>query len=254
MRKPFILGAVALMISLSAAHAETKPRSYSQDSRIRYFTYNEHQVYRTEVAMKFITSLQFEPGENVESVQVGDSASWQIIRLARGDVLSVKPLIEGAYTNMTVYTDRRVYTFELRANRAAVGSPSLNYRINFVYPEVAAAARRAQQRQAALPKDFDYFYSGEAAHLVPMQVYDDGEKTYFRFHSRSPRVAIFAAGSDGKEAIVNTQQTQDGFIVNRVSPRWTLRYGNEELSIAHGSVARKRPTVSQQVNQPGRSN
>lgn len=254
MRKPIILGALALIASLGTAQAEVKPRPFPQDSRIRHFAYHEHQVYRLDVYMKFITALQFAPGENMKSVQVGDSASWQIIRLARGDVLSVKPLIEGAYTNMTVFTDRRVYTFELRAKRGQVGSPNLNYRISFTYPQEEAAERRAQQRRAALPKDFDYFYAGDAAQLVPMQVYDDGEKTYFRFHSRSPRPAIFAANSRGQEAIVNVQQTQDGFVVNRVSPRWTLRYGNEELSIAHGSVARSRSGTARNVNQSGRSN
>lgn len=53
---------------------------------------------------------------------------------------------------------------------------------------------------------------------------------------------------------MNVQQTQDGFVVNRVSPRWTLRYGNEELSIAHGSVARSRSGTARNVNQSGRSN
>ncbi|MAU95529.1 TrbG/VirB9 family P-type conjugative transfer protein [Jiella pacifica] len=232
------LGALALGASVAAAQAEVKPRPYAADPRIRHYTYNEHQVYRLDVYMKFITSLQFGAGENVESVQVGDSASWQIVRLSRGDVLSVKPLIENAYTNMTVYTDRRVYTFELRAKRGRVGDPNLSYRIDFTYPDEEAARRRSQQERAARPKDFDYYYSGTARSIVPVQVYDDGRSTYFRFAPDSPRPAVFAANAGGQEAIVNVTQTRDGFVVSRTSKRWTLRLGDKIIPIAHGSVAR----------------
>ena len=233
------LGTLALIASVAAAEAEVKPLPYSADPRIRHYTYNEHQVYRLDVYMKFITSLQFAAGENVESVQVGDSASWQIVRLSRGDVLSVKPLIENAYTNMTVYTDRRVYTFELRAKRGRAGDPNLSYRIDFRYPGEEAAQRRAQQERAARPKDFNYFYAGTARSIVPVQVYDDGRSTYFRFAPDAPRPAIFAANARGQEAIVNVSQTRDGFVVSRTSERWTLRLGEETISVAHGSVARR---------------
>ena len=114
------LAAAALVASMGAVFAETAPRPYSADPRIRYYTYSEHDVYRLDVYMRFITSIQFASGENIESVKVGDSASWQIVRLNRGDVLSVKPLVQGAYTNMTVYTDRRVYTFELKDRKSVV--------------------------------------------------------------------------------------------------------------------------------------
>lgn len=230
------LAAAALVASMGAALAETAPRSYSADPRIRYYTYSEHDVYRLDVYMRFITSIQFASGENIESVQVGDSASWQIVRLNRGDVLSVKPLVHGAYTNMTVYTDRRVYTFELNAKATQAGSNSPSYRISFNYPGEAARARQRQAEVAARPKDYSYFVAGKSTSIRPIQVYDDGVKTYFRFAPNAPRPSIFAANADGQEAIVNVQQTSEGFVVNRTSDRWTLRIGDEELCIASGEV------------------
>ena len=139
--------APALAAALAAALAnpllaETAPRPFPQDSRIRQYIYDEHEVFRLDTYTRFITSIEFAPGEDVESVQVGDSESWQIVRLARGDVLSVKPLIEGAYTNMTVYTNRRPYTFELRANPGQAGASGLTYRVGFAYPEEDAARGR----------------------------------------------------------------------------------------------------------------
>jgi len=234
-RRALLLAPALTLLAFPLA-AETRPRAFPEDPRIRWYSYDEHQVYRLDVFMRYITALQFAPGENVESVQVGDSASWQIVRLSRGDVLSVKPLIGGAFTNMTVFTDRRVYTFELRARSAPAGSPSVSYRISFRYPAEEAESRAAARKLQARSQDHAYFVAGEAERITPVEVHDDGQRTYFRFALDAPRPAVFAADATGREAIVNARQTGDGFVVDRVSRRWTLRLGDEVLCIAHGSV------------------
>ena len=99
----------------SPVMAEVAPRPVGPDPRIRSLAYDPDEVFRLNLAMKFITHIRFAPGEAVQSVSVGDSASWQIVRLQRGDVLAIKPLINGAASNMNVITDRRSYVFELRA-------------------------------------------------------------------------------------------------------------------------------------------
>ena len=221
--------------------AETQPRPSPQDSRIRSFTYHKHEVYRLDTYMRFITSIEFAPGENIESVQVGDSESWQIVRLDRGDVLSVKPLIEGAYTNMTVYTNLRPYTFELRAREGRAGSPNLSYWVSFRYPEDEARRREAAIARAERPKDFDYYAAGDAASIKPLQVYDDGRRTVFVFPEDARRAGIFAVGPDGRESIVNVRHDENASIVDRVSDRWTIRIGDEEICVAHGDVIRSVP-------------
>lgn len=236
-----VLLATALLASATTAAAETTPRPYPEDPRIRHYVYDEHEVYRLDTFMRFITAIEFANGENIESVQVGDSESWQIVRLNRGDVLSVKPLIEGAYTNMTVYTDRRAYTFELRAREGEVGSPNLNYRISFTYPEEEAAKRRQAAERQSRPKDTNYYAAGKAPSIRPLQVYDDGRQTWFIFPEGARRPAIFAADAAGKESIVNVRHLDGASVVDRTSDRWTLRIGDEELCIAHGDAVRGVP-------------
>ncbi|MBM9595055.1 TrbG/VirB9 family P-type conjugative transfer protein [Roseitranquillus sediminis] len=230
--------ALALLASVTTAAAETKPRPFPEDPRIRSYVYDEHEVYRLDTYLRFITAIEFAAGENIESVQVGDSESWQIVRLNRGDVLSIKPLIDGAYTNMTVYTDRRAYTFELRARQGQVGSPNLNYRVSFTYPEEEAARRRKAAERALRPRDYDYHAAGKAASIRPIQVYDDGRQTFFVFPEGARRPAIFAADASGRESVVNVTHDENASVVDRVSERWTLRIGDEELCIAHGRVVR----------------
>jgi type IV secretion system protein VirB9 len=243
---------LALLVSTGIAAAETRPRPFPQDGRIRSFTYHEHEVYRLDTYMRFITSIEFAPGENIESVQVGDSESWQIVRLDRGDVLSVKPLIDGAYTNMTVYTNLRPYTFELRARQGQVGSPNLNYRVSFRYPQDEARTRRAANERAGRQKNYDYYAAGAAPSIKPVQVFDDGRRTFFVFPDNARRPGIFLVGPDGRESIVNVRHDARASIVDRVSDRWTIRIGDEEICVANGRVirsvpgGRKAPRLSQQ--------
>ncbi len=232
---------LATLAAPTISNAEMSPRPYPQDSRIRSFTYSEHEVYRLDTYMRFITSIEFAPGENIESVQVGDSESWQIVRLDRGDVLSVKPLIDGAYTNMTVYTNLRPYTFELRARTGRVGSPDLNYRVSFRYPGEEARVRNAAIERAERPKDFDYFAAGDAPGIAPVQVYDDGKRTIFVFPDNTRRPGIFLVSPDGRESIVNVRHDENASVVDRVSDLWTIRIGDEEICIAHGDVIRSVP-------------
>ena len=236
-----VLALMALLASASLAAAETQPRPFPQDGRIKSFTYDQHQVYRLDTFMRFITSIEFAPGESVESVQMGDSESWQVVRLDRGDVLSVKPLIDGAYTNMTVYTNLRPYTFELRARQGQVGSPNLNYRVSFRYPAEEARVRNAAIARAERPKDYDYYAAGDAPAIKPVQVYDDGRRTVFVFPQNARRPGIFLVGPDGRESIVNVRHDENASIVDRVSDRWTIRIGDQEICVAHGDVIRSVP-------------
>ena len=233
-----LLVLLAWTASAPTLQAETSPRPFPQDPRIRQFTYHEHEVYRLDTYMRFITSIEFAPGENVESVQVGDSESWQIVHLERGDVLSIKPLIEGAYTNMTVYTNRRPYTFELRARAARVGAPNLNYRVSFRYPGDEAERRRQVAERQSRPRDHDYYASGQTSSIRPISIYDDGRQTTFVFPRGARRPAIFAVDAAGRESIVNVRHLEDASVVDRVSDLWTLRIDDEELCVASGAAVR----------------
>lgn len=185
-----------LALGASGVSAEIRPNPMPSDPRIKQYAYSPNEVYRLDLHMRFITSLQFGDGENIESIMVGDSESWEINRLSRGNVLAVKPLIQGAFTNMTVYTDRRVYTFELRASTARVGSPKLNYRIDFRYVDEERAAQRTQNARAMRPRNTNYYVAGRAG-FRPVSVYDDGRATYFRFATDAPRPAIFRVDEKG---------------------------------------------------------
>ena len=62
-------GFVALaIVGAAPALAETAPRSVGADPRIKQYTYVKDTVYRLDVAMKIITSIEFAPGEAIDTI------------------------------------------------------------------------------------------------------------------------------------------------------------------------------------------
>ena len=238
---PLVASLLALSLCTPPALAETGPRPIGADPRIKQYTYGPTTVYQLDVAMKIITSIEFARGEAIDSVLMGDSESWEVIRLQSGHVLAVKPLIAGARTNMTVYTSQRTYTFELRAVPASSGSASLNYRIGFRYPEQDRAKAARANVEAARPRDPNYYAAGPKVAWRPVSVYDDGRQTTFVFPPDAPRPAIFRVDASGRESIINLRETDTGTVVTGTSDRWTLRIGDEELCIAHQRVIKTVP-------------
>ena len=234
MNRTMMMAALVLFVAGPfPALAEQKPVPLPADARIKTFVYNENTVYRLDMHTNFISTVQFGAGEVVESIQVGDSASWQIIRLKRGDVISIKPLNSDAITNMTVYTDRRVYSFELRAHRGTAGHrANHNFRTTFRYPtpvvsEFGTAATSRARR------NFDYFVAGSAA-FQPVEVYDNGKQTIFSFPENGPLPGIFRVGKGGREYIVNSRTVGNQIIVDGVHKEWTVRIGEEAICVSNG--------------------
>ena len=215
-----------------------------QDARIKTNFYDPSEVYRVVSHFGFVTSIQFKKGEMVESVQLGDSVSWSVERLARGDMLSIVPLEEAARgTNMTVTTDSRVYVFDMVARHAASpDAPEMTFLYRFDYPITAAEIEAEATARAAEATKIDGFddvirtaqTEGDALNgayratgsplLMPKSMIDDGEKTYLRFRKGSSHPAAFLVARDGSESSVNTSTLADGtLVIHQTGRAFTLR-------------------------------
>jgi len=232
--------ALALMCAAVPALALDTGESGYHDGRVKYFTYEEDEVYRIGVHFGFVTSIRFEKGEHVESVQVGDGVSYKIEPLKRGDLLSIVPLEDERRvpTNMIVTTrgrgGMRLYVFDIDAGHAALGTNTTYlYRFHYPTPPPDATKDIAQADGAAdvvavaqaSGRDLNFSYRADGDDLMtPDMMFDDGQKTYLRFKALSPVPAVFAVAEDRSEASVNTSVLPDGtLVVHTVRPRFTLR-------------------------------
>jgi type IV secretion system protein VirB9 len=143
-------------------------------------------------AVMQICDVELQPGEQVSSVNLGDSVRWLVEPAVSGsgaqavEHLIIKPLDVGLDTSLVVTTDLRTYHLRLRSHRTEYMP-----RVAFVYPEDAAAKWAALKRTEAAERkantipqtgeylgnlDFGYRLSGRAP-WKPTRVYNDGSKT-----------------------------------------------------------------------------
>jgi type IV secretion system protein VirB9 len=214
--------AILLITSASASLAEVQPRRGAHDDRVRIATFVDGEVYQIRTSLTHVTSIEFGPGETIRSIIAGDTEGFLLDGVPGGQAFAIKPVVRGAHTNITVYTNRRSYYF----NVTEASTPTF-YVIRFRYPEVARDDARAIARQ---PANHAYGVSAQAE-ITPQEIWDDGTFTYFRFAANAPVPAIFR-WSTGRERSVNAMAQEDGVIrVSGISARWVLRLGDLEVCV-----------------------
>lgn len=222
MRLPTLALLCAVLVPVSV-RAEAIPRGGPNDSRVRIATWQDGQVWRLSVSLTHVTTVEFGAGESIRSIIAGDTEGFEIDGVPGGRAFAIKPVARGVRTNVTVYTDRRSYYFDV----TEAASPTF-YVVQFRYPE---DGRRPADAIARAAPSHNY---GASARLdfTPTRVWDDGTFTYFAFPRNAPVPAIFRH-ANGRERTVNAGVVEDGVIrVSGVSPEWVLRLGDEVVCIA----------------------
>ncbi|MCM2294710.1 P-type conjugative transfer protein VirB9 [Allorhizobium sp. BGMRC 0089] len=225
-----ILAALSIAAPLPALAMEA-PKAGNLDSKIRSVVYQENNVVRIDATYGISTVLMFDPAEKFETVALGDTQSWQIMPNNAKNMLFLKPVAKNAETNLTVVTDQHVYFLELHDH--APSDHDKIYGVRFIYPEnqKRLAVLKEAQYRAAHPNiagidksnvNYNYSYSGTKS-LKPVEMFDDGKKTFFRFVGKIP--AIFAVGQDYKESLVNFRTEGRYIVVDGVAKQYTLRDG-----------------------------
>ncbi len=249
MKKLILTTALALCIA-SPAIAGKSPRPGAADARVKTLTYHDTDVYRITAHYGFSTVLEFDRTESIETISMGDSQAWQIVRPSRGNLLFIKPLEENANTNMTVVTNKRIYTFEMTAKASqSHKSSQLSFRIRFVYPDqidmqlanIAKSKNNGFEDKDFSPSsvppedwNFDYSYSGDRS-LRPRRAFDDGIFTYFQFSKTGKTPAVFAVDAEGNESIVNYSMQGKYLVVESLGRQFTLRDGDITTCIFNDS-------------------
>lgn len=223
------LGLAFLLVTFSAATAlaEATPRRGPNDARVRIATYQEGQVFRLNVSLTHVTTIEFGEGETIRSILAGDTEGFELDGVPGGQAFAIKPLARGVHTNVTVYTNRRSYYF----NVEEVSTPTF-YVVQFHYPD---EQRRPENAVAAQAPNYNYGASNRTE-ITPVRVWDDGTFTYFQLARNAPVPAIFRY-ANGRERTVNTQATEPGVIrVSGVNAQWVLRLGETVVCVEAGAV------------------
>jgi type IV secretion system protein VirB9 len=229
-----------LLIIAAPAAAQVQPYPGDGDPHLQRIDYNAGQIVQLRSAPGYQLMVELSPDEEVRSVALGDSGSWQVSASKDGNRLFIKPTQVAAATNMTVVTSVRIYNFELQAQPQV--SPDMPYTIEFRYPspralqadadyvDVSAAARRMSR----------YRISGDRQ-IRPSSVSDDGQHTFISWPKGASIPAVYAVDRTGAEMLVNGMMgIDDVYVVDGAPQVLTFRID--------GNVARAERVKSRKVH------
>lgn len=240
MKKLFIFSLTLFCFFNIPLKAAQMPRFLGSEKKFRSYIFNPNDVYRYLGHYTYQGFIEFQEGETVSTISMGDPSLWLFEHL--GNRLFLKPVGEdGSETNMTVITNKHVYHFELMAKEAkGITDKDLIFVAKFAYPD------EKDKNIVAFPKsipsdepdmrdlsiyNFNYQYTGEAS-IAPLKVFDNGEFTYFQFSKKNAEIpAIFTVDAGGFESLINFRSAGSYIIVERVSPQFTLRNGNDIVCV-----------------------
>lgn len=228
MRK-IILTTLLFSMCLDAAHATTIPRSLSADARIKVVQYDPNNIVELTSRFGYQTQITFGANETVQNVSLGDSLAWQAVPIS--NYLFIKPLT-ASKTNMTVLTNINSYNFQLLSQDENL-KPT--YKLQFIY----SPGGYSQTGQANAVHTFEpdkinwkYSYTGDLS-LAPIEAFDNGQFTYFKFKSNgmSRLPSVFIVDKKRKETLVNYHMQGNYLVVHSVANQFTLRNGDYVTSV-----------------------
>ena len=217
------------------------------DGSIRYLFGAQHPSIVCAVLQ--VCDVELQPGEQVNSIHLGDAARWAvepaITGSGPGEVqhLIIKPMDVGLETSLIVTTNRRTYHLRLRSHRT-----DFIPRVAFTYPEEALAKwEDLKQRDIKLKQEHTLTPTGEylgdlsfayevrgTASWKPIRVYNNGIKTIIQMPSAMAQTeapALLVVRKDGgifndaETVMVNYRVQGDRYIVDTVFDKAILIAG-----------------------------
>ena len=204
------------------------------------YNFVPRSIYKVFTAPLRVTNIELEAGEVLSSQPAsGDTLNFQVgtavseNRLGeRTTHLLVKPVYAGQETSLLIYTNRRIYQFELESYED-VYMPYVSFRYPLDSLEVARQAAASVREEIYLNGsieafDFGYeivFADPHKPRWAPSVVFTDGVRTYMQFAS-AYRAAyapvVFEMSEDGERMLVNYRVVGDYYIVDSVLDRAEL--------------------------------
>ena len=226
-KRALLLPGMLLALSVGFAVpvvAEVAPASMGADARVRSVLYNSVDVIRLDTHLRVNTAIELGAGERIDSVLLGDSEAFEVEVLSNRTTVSIKPVIAGAETNMTIYTGRRTITLAISEGHGR--SPT--YRLVLRYPETSTS-RTTRSMAPAGSRDIGYAWSGDVG-LKPVHIWNDGQATYFAF-APGLRPSIFGVDASGREVTLNSGTRGSIVRVAGIRNAYSIRIGTQVLCI-----------------------
>lgn len=227
MRLVFLNFILFVILSLSPTNsvASVKPTASLNDAHYQTIKYNPEQVVQLMVAQGYQLSVSLAPGEQIDNIAIGDSASWQVTPNQRGDFIFIKLLSSGiSSTNLTVVTNARTYMFLLTP--AYGGENELPFLVKFEYQSSDGDNGINLETNKRVSPAKKYKLSG-AKDLKPTIIYDDGLVTFIQFAPNQDIPAIYSIDDDDSENLLDGKIRDGKYVIDGINRRLLFRLGKK---------------------------
>lgn len=244
MKKILFISTLIFLI-FTKAYSVQLPRSLGREQRFKTYVYNPNDVYRYVGYYLNQAYIEFEEGESLQTISMGDPTPW--LTSVLGNKLFLKPVGSYPQTTMTIFSNKRTYYFELDAIEPdSVDEKDIPFFIKFVYPssdDKNIVKFNVTQRRDDYPDltdlskyNFNYEFAGTPA-IAPIKVFDDGVFTYMEFKIENAEIpAIFAVNDQGYETLVNFRVVDEYVVIEQVTGQFTLRSGGDVVCVYNNSL------------------
>jgi len=235
------------LLLVSPVRAEVGTIPSVGDARIQTVRYTGDNVIRIATAEGVVTTIEFDRKEEIKDFAMGDRDAWHAA--INGNLFVLKPKDVKADTNLTIFTNRHSYLFQLRTTLRT--ARNVAYWVRLQYPEQEAgtpealplARQEAERRQMTDDLksssqegtlNHDYWIVGPQA-LQPLAMHDNGRQTFMLFSAANPMPGAFVIEPDGTESLMDYHVEGDTMVLHRVVQRILLRRGNLVAGITNRS-------------------
>ncbi|MGL4928260.1 MAG: TrbG/VirB9 family P-type conjugative transfer protein [Plesiomonas shigelloides] len=231
MKYSYIAGAILIGMA-TAANAASVGIGSHLDNRIQRTSYNANDVTKVLVKKGTVSLVQFDDGENIESIGLGDPEAWDVS--VKGSHIFFRPTVDdNPDTNVAVLTNKRNYSLYLQSTR---GTPTYILRFNYPKPiKPLAVTEKKIPCNSGGKINGKYFVKGDMR-ISPYQIWDDGQFTCMRWSNANDLPMVYRANAEGKEMLVNTHMENNTMVIHEVSKNFVIRLGQSVLDVRTDSM------------------
>ncbi|WP_333023746.1 P-type conjugative transfer protein VirB9 [Wolbachia endosymbiont of Pentidionis agamae] len=267
-----LLLVVYFLLISSISHASSLYNSpITIDSRIKTLVYSSNEVFTLVFSQGYYSYIEFSEAERIKSIAIGDASNWKFIPVENR--LFVMPLEVSSRTNMIITTNKkRNYIFDLlsRPNYDKVKLPNseemshdysaerdISYVVRFYYPKAEdefdvisddvneisdpSQAHLMEQVDSVIQENnskHNYVYKdkGYDMDLIPLELFDDGYLTYFKFRNINDIPEILIEDENGMKLLCKMLLLGDYVIIKGVHKKLFMRYTDKYIKIINRAL------------------
>ena len=234
---------------LRAIQKKFTSKDYTGFENTLQIPYEENKTQKIRTRFTMATTLIF--NTEIESYILGDSSGFRVDEIPNlQNAISIKPLLIGIDTNLTVFTkDKKIHNFYIYStDYKSKENPNLLIKIiDKESEEIMKRLKEEEERKFLTIKEgiaqikvekekMDYSYIKRAKKeyewLLPSEVFSDDTFTYFKYEKKlNNKIPTIFAVIDKKDIPVETKIIGDYIVAESRNDKWSVWSGEAYVCI-----------------------